>query len=132
MQARLQPLGILSLFLLLASCSTQVTPGAFLAENVNKIGQEEIIKAWGPPESTKELTDGGAVWVYRYARKGTLPRVAIPPTSPSPYGGGYAGGFARPNQPELIPGTPDICRHFTLTFDRSGILREYNEVDCGP
>ena len=132
MQIGLRRIVVLSFFVLLASCSVQATPATFLAENVNKIGQEEVIKAWGPPESTKELSDGGAMWLYKYARKGTLPRVAISPTSPSPYGGGYAGGFARPNQPELIPGTPDICRHFTLTFDRSGILREYNEVDCGP
>ena len=130
MSVRLQLLVTLSLIFLLASCSAQVTPATFLAENVNKIGQEEIIKAWGPPESTKELSDGGAVWVYKYARKGTPPRVAIPPTGSSPYGGGYAGGFARPHQPELIPGTPNICRQYTLTFDRSGILHDYKETDC--
>ncbi len=41
----------------------------YLAENVNKITQDEIIIAWGAPESAKALSDGSTVLLYKYAKK---------------------------------------------------------------
>lgn len=123
-------LTILSLVILLTSCSTQASRAMFLAENVDKITQEEITIAWGPPESAKASSDGSTVLLYKYAKKGTPPSVYIPPPSVSPYGGGVTGGLAGRSQPELVRGTPDTCQQYTLTFDRTGVLREYSETDC--
>lgn len=123
-------LTILSLAMLLTSCSMQGSRAMYLAENVNKPIQDEIIIAWGPPESTKALSDGSTVLLYKYAKKRMPPSVYIPPPSISPYGGGLAGGLAGRSQPELVRGTPDTCQQDKLTFDRTGVLREYNETDC--
>lgn len=121
---------LLSLGFLLASCSTQSTPGVFLAENVNKTNQDGILEAWGPPQSKEALSDGRAAWVYKHARKGTPPSVHIPPPGIGSQGGGFTGVFPRSSQPELVRGTPDTCRQYTLIFDNSGTLREYKEGDC--
>lgn len=126
----MRPLAGLFLILLVAACAQPATLAGFLADNVNKITQEELLKAWGAPESTRQAGDGATVVVYKYFRKGSPPRVAMPPAADGAYGGGVAGAFPRRQQPELIPGTPDICRLYTLTFDRSGVLRRHEESAC--
>ena len=121
---------ILLIAIFLASCSAQVSRTMFLAENVNKITQDEIIKGWGLPQSTSPSGDDAMVFIYKYVVKGTPPSVYIPPPSYGSDGGGFPGGVARRSQPELVRGSPDTCRQYRLTFDRAGVLREYQESDC--
>ncbi|MEK7334048.1 MAG: hypothetical protein AAB222_01845 [Candidatus Binatota bacterium] len=120
---------ILLIAIFLASCSAQVSRTMFLAENVNKITQDEIIKGWGLPQSTLTSDDGAMVLIYKYVVKGIPPSVYIPPSYGSDVGG-LPGGVARRSQPELVRGSPDTCRQYRLTFDRAGVLREYKESDC--
>ena len=120
---------ILLIAIFLASCSAQVSRTTFLAENVNKITRDEIIKGWGLPQSTSTSGDGATVLIYKYVVKGTPPSVYIPPSYGSDVGG-LPGGVARRSQPELVRGSPDTCRQYRLTFDRAGVLREYKESDC--
>jgi len=121
---------ILLIAIFLASCSAQGGRTMFLAENVNKITQDEIIKDWGFPQSTSTSGDDAMVLIYKYVAKGTPPSVYIPPPSYGSDGGGFPGGVARRSQPELVRGSPDTCRQYRLTFDRAGVLREYKESDC--
>ncbi|HBA38903.1 MAG TPA: hypothetical protein DCZ05_03935 [Deltaproteobacteria bacterium] len=121
---------ILLIAIFLASCSAQVSRTMFLAENVNKITQDEIIKGWGLPQSTSTSGDGATVLIYKYVVKGTPPSVYIPPPSYGSDVGGLPGGAAMRSQPELVRGRPDTCRQYRLTFDRAGVLREYQESDC--
>ena len=121
---------ILLIAIFLASCSAQGGRTMFLAENVNKITQDEIIKDWGFPQSTSTSGDDAMVLIYKYVSKGTPPSVYIPPPSYGSDGGGFPGGVARRSQPELVRRSPDICRQYRLTFDRAGVLREHKESDC--
>ncbi|MBI2210169.1 MAG: hypothetical protein HYU47_06160 [Deltaproteobacteria bacterium] len=84
----------------------------------------------GLPTSASVLDDGRHLWVYKVVMKGAPPRVNLPPPPVSSYGGGQPAAFPRSSQPELIPGTPGGCRQYTLTFDSSGVLREFSEADC--
>ena len=121
---------ILLIAIFLASCSAQGGRVTFLAENVNKITRDEIIKGWGLPQSTLTSDDGAMVLIYKYVVKGTPPSVYIPPPSYGSDAGGLPGSVAMRSQPELVRGSPDICRQYRLTFDRAGVLREYKESDC--
>lgn len=113
-----------------SSCAPQVTRSAFLSENLHKISQEGIKEAMGLPTSASVLDDARHVWVYKVVTEGAPPRVYLPPPAIGSYGGGQAGAFPRSGQPELIPGSPRVCRQYTLIFDRSGVLREFSEADC--
>src|SRR3989338_11259992 len=101
---------ILLIAIFLASCSAQGSRTMFLAENVNKITQDEIIKAWGLPQSTSTSDDGAIVLIYKYVVKGTPPSVYIPPPSYGSDVGGLPGSVAMRSQPELVRGSPDSCR----------------------
>ena len=122
--------GYIIAVILFSSCAPQVTRSAFLSENVHKISQEGIKEAMGLPTSASVLDDGRHLWVYKVVMKGAPPMVSLPPPPVSTYGGGQPGAFPRSGQPELIPGTPGGCRQYTLTFDSSGVLREFSEADC--
>ena len=121
---------ILLLFSLVISCSPPASRSAFLAESANKITQDEILNAWGSPESRKPLGDGSSLWVYKHVTEGRTPNVYIPPPTIAPQGGGLGGLFPGGSRPELVPGAPATCRQYTLTFDPSGILRDHTESNC--
>jgi len=67
---------ILLIAIFLASCSAQGGRTMFLAENVNKITQDEIIKDWGLPQSTSTSGDDATVLIYKYVSR-EHPRVFI-------------------------------------------------------
>ncbi len=130
MSVPMRLLGSILAALFFSSCAPQITRSAFLSENVHKISQEGIREAMGLPTSASVRDDGRHVWVYKVVTKGAPPRVNLPPPPVSSYGGGQPGAFPRSSQPELIPGTPSVCRQYTLIFDGSGVLREFSEADC--
>ena len=122
---------ILPLFaLLLTSCAAQSTRSTFLQEDVNRITQDEIEKAWGPPQSLTKLIDGSPVWIYRIVQSGRH-GTYIPPRPPGTFVG--AGqGIERGITLDAAIGTPDLCAQYVLTFDSSGKLREWSRVACKP
>ncbi len=123
--------------LLLTSCAAQSTRSTFLQENVNKITQDGITEAWGPPQSIKKLSDGSPVWIYRIVQSGRQGTYIPPRPSGSvvPGGGTFVGagqGIERGITLDAAIGTPDLCAQYVLTFDSSGKLQEWSRVSCKP
>ena len=129
---------ILPLFaLLLTSCAAHSTRSTFLQENVNRITQDGIEKAWGPPQSVTKLIDGSPVWIYRVVQSGRHGTYIPPRPSGSAVSGGstFVGagrGIERGITLDAAIGTPDLCAQYVLTFDSSGKLQEWSRVACKP
>ena len=133
----MRPLMLPLFALLITSCAVQSTRSTFLQENVNKITQDGITEAWGPPQSIKKLSDGSPVWIYRIVQSGRQGTYIPPRPSGSvvPGGGTFVGagqGIERGITLDAAIGTPDLCEQYVLTFDSSGKLQEWSRVACKP
>ena len=86
----------------LLACS-QFETGYFQSK-VDQVTQEVVASRYGAPHKTDELPEGRAVWTYFDRGSSTA---------------GY-GGYA--------PTAP--CKAYLLTFDQSGVLRDWKQQDC--
>lgn len=86
----------------LLACS-QFETGYFQSK-VDQVTQEVVASRYGAPHKTDELPGGRAVWTYFDRGSSTA---------------GY-GGYA--------PTAP--CKAYLLTFDQSGVLRDWKQQDC--
>ncbi len=57
--------GFLLALILPALVSCAARRADYLKDAVNQATQDAVTKRLGPPQNTRELTDGGAVWRYR-------------------------------------------------------------------
>lgn len=73
----------------------------YLGEAMGRANQDAVIMKLGPPMGERMLTNGDAVWVYRYTGASV----------------GQSGG-----------GT--WCQEYVLRFDSQKILREWNRQKC--
>lgn len=89
-------------FVLLLACS-QFESGYFKSK-VNQVTQEVVAGRYGIPHKVKELPERGVVWTYFDRGSGTA---------------GY-DNYVSASQ----------CTAYHLTFDESGVLRDWKQQDC--
>lgn len=87
----------------LLSCmwSSKSWRAEYLREAMGRANQDAVIMKLGPPMGERMLSNGDAVWVYRYTGASV----------------GQSGG-----------GT--WCQEYVLRFDPQKILREWNRQNC--
>lgn len=51
--------------IVLALVSCEASRADYLVKAINQATQDDVTKQFGPPQSTRGLTDGGTVWRYR-------------------------------------------------------------------
>ena len=76
----------------------------YFKDRVNEVTQERVARRYGPPHTVQPLQTGGETWVY-YDRGSATASYA-----------GYAES--------------KYCRAYSLTFDKEGVLRDWNEQTC--
>jgi hypothetical protein len=86
----------------LFACS-QFETGYFQSK-VDQVTQDVVAGRYGAPHKVDTLPEGRSVWTYYDRGSGTA---------------GY-GSYARPSR----------CKAYLLTFDQSGVLRDWKQQDC--
>jgi hypothetical protein len=93
---------LLLLALVAASCGMIETH--YFKDRVNEVGQDRVVRRYGPPHKVESLQTGGEMWIYYDRGSGTA---------------SYAG-YAESK----------YCRAYLLSFDKEGVLRGWNEETC--
>ena len=78
---------------------------SYLADVVNHATQDEITQRLGPPDVSRTLDNGGAVWRYRYYES---------------YFSGRRGSISGGSN----------CFEYILTFDAQKVLRDWVQQGC--
>ncbi len=76
----------------------------YFKDRVNEVSQERVARRYGPPHKAEPLQNGGEMWIY-YDRGSATASYA-----------GYAES--------------KYCRAYLLSFDKEGVLRDWNEQTC--
>jgi hypothetical protein len=86
----------------LSACSEFET--AYFQNKVDHVTQNVVAGQYGMPHKEERLPAGGSVWTYYDRGSGTV---------------GYAGSAGA-----------NKCKAYLLTFDQSGVLRDWKQQDC--
>ncbi len=86
----------------LFACSEFET--TYFQNKVNQVTQNVVAVRYGMPHKEERLPAGGSVWTYFDRGSGTV---------------GYSGRAAS-----------NKCEAYLLTFDQSGVLRDWKQQDC--
>lgn len=86
----------------LLACSEFET--TYFQNKVNQVTQNVVAGRYGMPHKEERLPAGGSVWTYFDRGSGTV---------------GYSGRAASHK-----------CEAYLLTFDQSGVLRDWEQQDC--
>lgn len=86
----------------LSACSEFET--AYFKNKVDHVTQNVVAGQYGMPHKEERLPAGGSVWTYYDRGSGTV---------------GYSGHAAS-----------NKCEAYLLTFDQSGVLRDWKQQDC--
>ncbi len=89
------------LMLVTISCGLETH---YFKDRVNEVSQERVARRYGPPHKVESLQNGGETWIY-YDRGSATASYA-----------GYAES--------------KYCRAYLLSFDKEGVLRDWNEQIC--
>ncbi len=102
MQLRAGRAALVLLVLVATSCGLIETQ--YFKDRVNEVTQERVARRYGPPHKAEPLQNGGETWIY-YDRGSATASYA-----------GYAES--------------KYCRTYILSFDKEGVLRDWNEQTC--
>jgi hypothetical protein len=86
----------------LFACSELET--AYFQDRVSQVTQNVVVGRYGMPHKEERLPAGGSVWTYYDRGSSTV---------------GYSGRAAS-----------NKCEAYLLTFDQSGVLRDWKQEDC--
>lgn len=88
----------------LSACSELET--GYFRSKVGQVSQNLVANRYGPPYKVDKLQTGGSVWTYFERGSSTV---------------GYTGRAGSHK-----------CKAYLLTFDQSGVLRDWKQQDCAP
>ncbi|HEY5932058.1 MAG TPA: hypothetical protein VIT63_04035 [Nitrospira sp.] len=91
-------------FVALFACSEFET--GYFQSKVDQATQNVVAGRYGLPHKEERLPAGGSIWTYFERGSGTV---------------GYTGRTGS-----------NTCTAYLLTFDQSGVLRDWKQQDCAP